>query len=157
MKTFALRLKTAAGLVMVILLPTGPAAQAQFGPPTRLSLGAGSRPYDVELADLNSDGRPDAITANGRTNSVGVLLNTTAAGAATLSFTPVATSPTGAGTTPLNLAVGDLNGDSRPEVVVASYDTDELVLLPNQSVLAAVAARPATVPPGPTLTPAPAA
>src|SRR5262249_32570145 len=39
----------------------------------------GSGPISVALGDVNGDGRPDLITANERSNTVSVLLNTTTA------------------------------------------------------------------------------
>ncbi|GAB3862373.1 hypothetical protein GCM10028822_43000 [Hymenobacter terrigena] len=43
---------------------------------TALSTGSNSAPNDVVVADVNSDGKPDLITANFTTARVGVLLNT---------------------------------------------------------------------------------
>ena len=45
-----------------------------------------SNPDAVATTDLNGDGRPDLIVANLNSNTVSVLLNTTAPGAATASF-----------------------------------------------------------------------
>ena len=47
--------------------------------------------------DVNGDGKLDLLTANQGTDEVGVLLNTTAAGATTISFAPVATFSTSSG------------------------------------------------------------
>jgi len=37
----------------------------------------GSNPFSVAVGDFNADGRPDLVVANGDTNNVSVLLNTT--------------------------------------------------------------------------------
>ena len=47
-----------------------------FAPVTTYATCAGTEPYDVALGDVNGDGRPDIITANNSTYTVGVLLNT---------------------------------------------------------------------------------
>ena len=49
------------------------------------------------MADVNGDGKPDLIVANGGSNTVSVLLNTTATGASIPSFATQQTFPTGSG------------------------------------------------------------
>jgi hypothetical protein len=91
---------------------TGFAAKADFV--------VGTAPYAVAIADFNSDGKPDLAVANDGSNTVSVLLNTTATTATT------ATTPTFAtkvdfqvGTESLSVAVGDLDGDLLPDLAVA--------------------------------------
>ena len=49
----------------------------------------------VTAADINGDGKPDLIVANNGSNTVSVLLNTTAPGATTASFAAQQTFATG--------------------------------------------------------------
>ena len=66
------------GITNVVGPPVTLAAQTDFA--------TGSQPVSVTAADLNGDGKPDLIVANVISNTVSVLLNTTAPGATTPSF-----------------------------------------------------------------------
>src|SRR5262249_50646217 len=76
----------------------------------------GNLPYSVAAADVNGDGRPDIVVANASGNSVSVLLNTTATGATTPGFANQRTFATD--TEPIAVALGDVNGDGRPDIAV---------------------------------------
>ena len=68
------------GLVSVLLNTTEPgAATASFAP--RQDFLTGASPVSAAVGDFNGDGEPDLAVANQGSNSVSVLLNTTAAGA----------------------------------------------------------------------------
>ncbi len=84
-----------------------------FGTGATYGTGAGSR--SVEIADLNGDGRPDLVTANEDpgVNTVSVLL-----GNGDGTFGPKA--DFGTGSRPYAVAIGDLNGDGRPDLVTAN-------------------------------------
>ena len=80
---------------------------------------------------MNGDGFPDLIVATGSNTAglVGVLLND-----GTGKFPTVATYSSG-GLSPLALAVADVNGDGKPDVVVANQWTDNTDTSSNVSVL----------------------
>lgn len=90
----------------------------------------GPDPYAVALADFNGDGKLDVVVANtdSSTNagSVSVLLNTTAPSAMTPTFASKVDFPTG--NEPVSIAVGDLNGDGKPDLAVANADGISILL-----------------------------
>lgn len=74
----------------------------------------GSDPWHIALADLNSDGRLDLIVANTSSNDISVLLHDPASPGSYLPAVNYA-----CGTYTNYVAVGDLNGDGRPDIAAA--------------------------------------
>jgi hypothetical protein len=68
--------------------------------------------HGLALVDVNGDGKPDLINANNDDNDVAVLLGDGRGG-----FRPAPGSPFAVGPSPYPLAVGDVNGDGRPDIV----------------------------------------
>src|SRR5262245_50952434 len=98
-----------------------------FGAPALLP--AGSAPEHVRVADLDSNGTLDVAALNAGSNDVSVLLNS--GGAA---FTGAAGSPFACGFAPGGIAIGDLNGDSRPDFVVTNTTANTVTFLAGDGV-----------------------
>lgn len=88
--------------------------------------------HDVALADFDRDGRPDILAGRGSTSgqsifsSIEVWMNQ---GGFTFTQQTLPDLPTGYIGAPEGVAVGDVNGDSWPDVAVASYELGVLVWL----------------------------
>ena len=78
-----------------------------------------ANPYAVAIGDIDGDGKPDLIVANYSTNSISVFQNTSISGiinsnsfAAKVDFAT--------GINPCAIAVGDIDGDGKLDLIVAN-------------------------------------
>ena len=94
-----------------------------ISPPIELL--AGANVFNAEIGDINGDGKPDIIATNRGSNTVSVFINTSSVG--NLSFTAPSSHAVGNG--PEGLALADLNGDQRPEIIVADNLLNKLTIL----------------------------
>jgi hypothetical protein len=94
--------------------------------PTNFPVGA-NNPFSVVLADFNLDGDLDAATANTGSNNVSVLLGNGAGsfgGPALFNLAP-------GGVEPRSVAIGNFDGNNRPDLVTANAITDNVSILLN--------------------------
>src|SRR5581483_8679182 len=115
--------------VSVLLGTTAPgAATLSFATQVRFSV---SFPVYVAIADFNGDGVPDVVTSSDSDDNVSVLLNMTTPGG-----TPVLGDPNvfAVGAAPEQVAVGDINGDGRPDLVVPNRLNDNVTVLINTTL-----------------------
>ena len=86
---------------------------------TNVDFTVGSAPYGIAIADLDNDGSPDLVTANNNSTNISVLKNTSTSGS--ISF--AAKVDFGTNTNPYGVAIGDLDGDNKPDIAVSHYNT----------------------------------
>src|SRR5262249_45374319 len=113
----------------VIFSATAPAFTAQQ------TFATGATPYSVAVADVNGDGKPDLLVANklssNVSSNVSVLLNMTAPGAATPESAAQNTFAVGASLR--SVAAADVNGDGKPDLLVANYFSHTVGVLLNMT------------------------
>jgi hypothetical protein len=129
------------GTVSVLINSTVPGALTP-GFTAQQTFAAGAFSYTVTAVDVDGDGKPDLMVSNYLDNSVTVLRNTTLPGAATASFAAPQTSGTGAD--PASIAAADLNGDGKPDLLVANSQGGSVSVLLNTQFQAVVTGSPAT-------------
>lgn len=123
-------------VVATAIWPGGASAAPMFTGPTNGA--AGANPSGVVLVDANLDLRLETVTANagsGGTSGISVVPNTTPSDTGPPAFgTPVGLDT---GPNPVAIAVGDFNGDFRPDLVTANFGsvsgTDGVSVLLNTS------------------------
>lgn len=108
-----------------VLLGTG---TGSFGVAKNTDLGASSLPAGVALGDFDGDQRPDVAVALYGLNQLGVLRNT---GGGVLALTSSLDIITGAA--PRSVAVADLNGDGKPDLISANSGDNSISIFLNKS------------------------
>jgi hypothetical protein len=89
----------------------------------KYSTGVGSNPCSFAVADFNKDNKLDIVIANAGTSNVGLFL-----GNGNGSFTNLTTYPTGFGSRPQFIIVGDLNVDNKLDVVIIDSRNNDITV-----------------------------
>ena len=103
------------------------ACGAGAGPPApdrSVRVTIAKRPGTLALADLNGDARLDLVVAHDADDTGTVLLGDGKGG-----FVPAPGSPFPAGHAPNDVAIGDFDGDSRPDLAFANHEAHVLTVL----------------------------
>ncbi|AXY73117.1 T9SS C-terminal target domain-containing protein [Paraflavitalea soli] len=102
----------------------------------RMDLSTGPFPWDVNIGDLDGDGKPELLASG--SNSVAVFKNTSAG---SLSFAARIDLPTGS--SPRGMALSDLDADGKPEIITANWVVESTVaVLKNNSTTGTIAFTP---------------
>lgn len=95
-----------------------------FAPAAGSPFPVGRAPYPHAVGDVNGDGNLDIVTPNVGSNNVSVLLGDGKGG-----FTPAANSPYAAATRPYYVALGDVSGDAKPDLITTHDDISLMTTL----------------------------
>ncbi|MBF9239542.1 T9SS type A sorting domain-containing protein [Hymenobacter sp. BT683] len=115
------------GTVGVLL--NSAAAPGTFPKTATIYPAGGANSQGIALGDVNGDGRLDLVVGGGGSGSVGVLLNRSALPG---TFAPAVSYDSG-GSYPQDVAVGDVNGDGRADIVVATGNSGSVGILLNSA------------------------
>ena len=99
----------------------------------KVDIGAGTNPFRIGLADFEGDGKPDVVLANRSVDSISIMRNAAVAGSFT-STSLAAPVRFAVGSSPSGLALGDIDGDGKTDIVTANAGSADLSVLRNKAV-----------------------
>jgi len=98
----------------------------------KIDFNTGNFPIAVAIADLDKDGKPDLAVANANSNTISVFRNTSSVGSLNSgSFASKVDYNTSS--SPISIAVGDLDGDGRVDMIAANSISNSVSVLRNTS------------------------
>lgn len=102
------------------------------------SLSTESGPFQLVIADLDGDGKPDLVLANVYAHTISILRNIGSPGLLSgSSFAPAFDLPVGLDLTahdnPVGVEVADVDGDGKPDILVCDRSVNKLLICRNQA------------------------
>lgn len=107
-----------------VIRNTSTGGTTTFAP--KVDFATGTNPFDFAIGDIDGDGKPDIAVANYGSGNISALRNTSTSGA--VSFDPKVDYATGPS---YSLAIGDLDGNGKPDIVTANYNSNTISVLRN--------------------------
>jgi hypothetical protein len=108
---------------MSVLRNNSSGGSISFQPKVDFALTGGQSSTFVNSSDLDGDGKLDIAVANYAVNTISVFRNTATSGTIDASSFAARVDYT-TGVFPFSLAIGDLDGDGKPDLAVANYSSD---------------------------------
>ncbi|MBN2200990.1 VCBS repeat-containing protein [bacterium] len=93
-----------------------------------------STPRGIAICDLDGDGKPDLAATNINGNTISILRNTGITG--NITFASKVDFSTGQG--PSHVAIGDLDGDEKPDLAIANSEDNSVSVLRNISTAGSI-------------------
>jgi gliding motility-associated-like protein len=115
-----------------VLGNTSTTGNPNFAAPIVLSLDITHFARQVEVKDLNGDGKPEIIVANSASSDLYIFKNESSGGNIVINATPVKVPVTGASET-LALEIQDLDGDGKHDIIATRNQNPDLFILRNTS------------------------
>ncbi len=104
---------------------------SSFSP--RIDFTTGSAPVNIAASDIDGDGKQDIVVVNNISGTVSVFRNTSTSGSITSSsFSTKVDFPTSA--SPSGIAIADIDGDGKPDIVTSNMSSNNISVLRNTSV-----------------------
>ena len=97
---------------------------------SKVDITTGLGPEDVAISDVDGDGKPDLVVANWNGGNVSIFRNTSTSGSITASSF-ASKVDFRVGESPYNIAIGDVDGDVKPDIVTANMNSSSVSVLRN--------------------------